>query len=196
MKKNYSIPVLRSVNNAHNVITAAAATTSPVPSCAQLCEKTGISQRLRVIRKQLEGLFSGYSPAFGDAVHEILGKTESNTQAMLQAWRRIGHNDAFRNPRVDLLRANESTMSPMGVACLISYARGYLDCLETVEAAAMAVDTATAPQEPQLIAQTSDEDPHPNLTPHPAKRPQSPTGQTCLPSHRPPSPDASDSGDR
>lgn len=157
MKSLSTTPVLGLVNNATNVVTAAGITTSQVQMCVQLGVQSGISARVRLVRKQLDGLFTGYSPAFGDKVHEILGRTEGNDAAMLDAWSRIGHKDAQRSPRIDLLRANESTMSPVGVACLISYARGYLDELETIQAATSAAVKAPESSTPTTLTSGSHE---------------------------------------
>ena len=125
----------------NNFITHAAPPTSPVPKCEQVGEQDRIGSRIRLINKQLAGLFTGYSPAFGDRVNEILQHSPPTDQAMLDAWARIGHGDAIRSPRIDLIHANESSVSPLGVACLISYARGYLDELETIQASTRAAMT-------------------------------------------------------
>jgi len=125
-------------------------TTSKESSSEQLCEQRCVEVRIRLIRKQLEGLFTGYSPDFGSRVNKILQHSPPTDQATLDAWIRIGHGDAVRSPRIDLIRANESTMSPLGVACLISYARGYLDELETIQAVAQRVLTQTEPSLPTI----------------------------------------------
>lgn len=180
----------------NNFINHAAAAPCEVPTCEQLGEQDRLAGRIRLVNKQLAGLFTGYSPAFGNRVTEILDHSPPTDQAMLDAWARIGHQDAHRGPRIDLIQANESTMSAMGVACLISYARGYLDELETIQAATVAAVAPPPPAGPDVKAQTSAEDPHPNPKPRPAKRPRIPTGQTCQPSHCPPSPAACGSASR
>jgi len=139
--------------------------TNEESSGEQLCEQRSVESRIRLIRKQLDGLFTGYSPAFGSRVNEILQHSPPTDQAMLDAWSRIGHGDAVRSPRIDLLRANESTMSPLGVACLISYARGYLDELETMQSIAQRLLTPPAPLPP--TTQTTE-----SSVPDPSPRPR------------------------
>lgn len=153
---NDRTPVLRCVNMSNNSAKPLASTTSPVPSGEQNGELNGITGRIRVVRRQLDGLFTGYSPAFGARVNEILDHSPPTDVAMLEAWSRIGHGDAARGPRIDLIRANEATMSPLGVACLINYARGYLDELEAVQAATLAVALPTRSRTSEPTSERSD----------------------------------------
>jgi len=130
----------------NNFINHVAPPTSQVPKREQVGELERIGNRIRVVNSQLTSLSTGYSPEFGARVHAILHLSAPRDQAMLDAWSRIGHGDAQRSPRVDLIRANESSVSPMGAACLISYAKGYLDELEAIRAATSAVVGATPSQ--------------------------------------------------
>ena len=133
------------MNKSNKSASPHAASTNGESKGEQRGESGGISHRLRVIRRQLEGLCSGYSPAFGNRVQELLQHSPPTDQAMLDAWTRIGHGDAARSPRIDLIHANESSVSPLGVACLVSYARGYLDELEQLQAAAQTLAAAPSP---------------------------------------------------
>lgn len=46
---------------------------------------------------------------------------------LLDAWERVGRKDAARSSRVSFTRTTASTMTPLGLACLVRYARGFAD---------------------------------------------------------------------
>jgi len=164
----------------NNSASPSAPTTNKKSSGEQLCEQGCVEYRIRLIRKQLDGLFSGYSPDFGTRVNQILQHSQTTDQTMLDGWSKVGHGDAVRSPRIDLIRANESTMSPLGVACLISYARGYLDELETMQSVAQRLLTPTPSQTSAPTAPT------PQYDQHPATRPK--RGRSPSPAHKGPAP--------
>jgi hypothetical protein len=130
-----STPLLRAVNETNNSATAAAATPCPVQNSVQQCEQAAKKSSREVVLQSLTRLSTGCSQAFQARVHEYLTAAKQSDQMMLDAWTRIGHQDCLRSPRVDLLKTNEQTMSPLGVACLISYARGWLDEIDRTNAA-------------------------------------------------------------
>lgn len=141
-------PVLSPANKANNRVTTAKATPSKRRASVQLCEQAVHKATLAVIHSRLGQLYTACSPAFSARVHEYLNAASPTDRMMLDAWSNIGHQDAKRSPRVDILRTNEQTMTPLGVACLISYARGWIDEQDARTAAPPKVKTRTGPSSP------------------------------------------------
>jgi hypothetical protein len=53
---------------------------------------------------------------------------------LLDAWARCGRNDHQRTVDIRLNEQARRTMTPLGLACLVSYARAWLDEAEAREA--------------------------------------------------------------
>ena len=79
------------------------------------------------IRKQIEDLYAVCGPLNSKAVHNYLSNPNDVNGRLLAAWAKFGRNDRCRSVRIDLKGAAKTTLSPLGFACLISYARAWLD---------------------------------------------------------------------
>lgn len=80
-----------------------------------------------------EGLLAGCDPVILPVVHSYLDDADPDDQMFLDAWEKCGRGDAHTGMRVELRRAARQTLTPLGIACLVRYARGLED-----ELAAMA----------------------------------------------------------
>lgn len=84
------------------------------------------------IRKQLERLFTTCSPLDSKTVHEYLRNPTSEASMMLDAWAKCGCADRGRTIRLDLSEAARRTVTPFGIACLVTYARAWIDQAEAM----------------------------------------------------------------
>jgi len=79
------------------------------------------------IRRQIEELFTACGPLNSQVVHRYLSNPNDDDGRMLAAWAKCGRNDRGRTVRIDLKTTAATTLSPLGFACLIAYARAWLD---------------------------------------------------------------------
>lgn len=115
------------------------------------------------IRKQLERLFNGCSPLDSNAVRQYLQTPTSENSMMLEAWSRCGRADRGRTISLDLSAAARSTVTPFGIACLICYARAWIDEAEAIalaEAQPVAQKSPVADTPPRRQPQGSTRLPH------------------------------------
>jgi len=75
----------------------------------------------------LPDLFAGCSPDVMTRAKRVLDQAQGMDRALLDGWRKVGREDARRPARPDWKRAAGTTMSPLGIACLLEYARAYED---------------------------------------------------------------------
>lgn len=89
-------------------------------------------RRLRIVsvNKVLASLLAGLSPADHQLVHNYLEHPSAAASAMLDAWARCGRGDGARQPSIDMTRTAKATLTPLGVACLVRYARAWVDAAE------------------------------------------------------------------
>lgn len=77
-----------------------------------------------------EGLLAGCDPVILPVVHTYLDDPDPDTLMFLDAWERCGRGDAATGMRVELNRTARQTLTPLGIACLVRYARGLEDELQ------------------------------------------------------------------
>lgn len=124
-------PVLGPVNKANKSVNPSTAATSKNGSSEQPCGLGEGSRELLAVRKQLEQLLTTYSPAANPDIHRYLENPPEADRILLDAWAKCGRNDRQRSIDLRLTDVARSTMSPLGIACLIRYARGWVDEAET-----------------------------------------------------------------
>ncbi len=83
------------------------------------------------VRCDVHKLLADCPPEIGQAVHTYLDNATGQDATLLHWWAQCGHKDFARVQRVHVSAAARSTMSALGYACLVAYARGYLDEMET-----------------------------------------------------------------
>lgn len=97
------------------------------------------------IRGELDRLFASCSPLDSKAVRKYLSCASSADQMMLDAWARCGREDRKRTVNLSLTEAARRTITPMGIACLVSYARAWIDEAEAQQLAITAVASSSSP---------------------------------------------------
>jgi hypothetical protein len=119
--------LLRPVDKANNSINTAAATPCMVPETTIPCARVVDNQRLVHIRVDVNNLLAGYDPVILRDVHRHLDTPAADDRIFLDAWERCGRNDWHHGQRVGFKQAAKSTLTALGIACLVRYARGYVD---------------------------------------------------------------------
>lgn len=84
----------------------------------------------------LPELFAGCAPEVMAAAKVHLDHATGTDRALLDGWRKVGREDAHRPARPNWTHTAERTMTPLGIACLLEYARAFDD-----ERTAMLADT-------------------------------------------------------
>lgn len=87
-----------------------------------------------------EELFTGCDPGVSPFVRAHLDSKQPATMYLLEAWARLGRKDAATGARPYWSGAVRQTVSPLGMACLIAYARAHED--ETAARAILAASVA------------------------------------------------------
>lgn len=165
-------PVLRPVDKTKNVANPAAAATSAKTPGKQLCEQTPLQRRVIAIREDIERLFTGCLPPIDEAIHRWLTEAQGADRALLDAWTTLGARDCRRGQEVRISNTAKNTLTPLGLACLVCYSRGYLDELEAQEAAEAKQQAVGSYRSPQPSPpENGDGAP---TAPRPRPRPQSP----------------------
>ena len=131
MKAKHPVSVLRAVDKPKN---------SAKSLAAHACKESGMSttpanvvdnHALVHIRADLHNLFAGCSPLDNRAIHQYLTSPSDADRMMLDAWARCGRNDRKRTVDLRLTEIARKTMTPLGLACLITYARAWIDEAES-----------------------------------------------------------------
>lgn len=89
-------------------------------------------EKARVIntREELTKLVAGCPPDVYQLVEGYLTTTDAHDKMLLAAWAKCGRNDRKRSVSLRLSEAAASTVSPLGIACLLAYGRAWLDVAE------------------------------------------------------------------
>lgn len=127
MKKSSTTPVLRTVKNAKVKPTTAPAGTSARRGQGITCAQAVGNTPTRYNPPVINGLFSKVDAMVLADLHRHLTAPRPPDAYMLDAWERVGRQDALRGDRAYLSRAAATTVSALGLACLIRYARGFED---------------------------------------------------------------------
>lgn len=94
------------------------------------CEEAGLTLSITTTLKAIEKLMNGLSPSCAQDVQKHLESKNPETVQLLVAWAKAGVRDAGRIPRLDLGPECRRTMTGLGVACLVTYARAWVDTAE------------------------------------------------------------------
>lgn len=144
----HPVSVLGVVNKDSNSATPPAA----VACAAHLRRITGeyhvLNKALARTREQLTDLFAGCSPQADSAIRQYLDSPAEADRWLLDGWEKCGRNDRGRTVRVELTDIGKKTVTPLGVACLVRYCRGWLDEAEA-RVAAMRAEVEALASDPQ-----------------------------------------------
>ena len=130
-----TIPVLYPVQTVNKRTRAAKTKACDAAAGAQLSEQVVNESLLVSIRKELTTLPTCSSQVINRQVHEHLTEPTTDNARMLDAWERCGRADFRRQLPVKFRNVIKETFSALGIACLVRYARGYLDEAEAATAA-------------------------------------------------------------
>ena len=144
-KSVHPVSVLRSVDSASNSLTIAPADACQATGSEQVCEESVSESALASVRKQLTDLYASCSPANSTRVQEYLAQKEGPDAGLILAWSRYGRADRGRTVDLRLNEVARQTVSPLGYACLIAYARAWLDESEARLIAARALARRCCP---------------------------------------------------
>ena len=119
--------LLRAVNKARHSRSAAATTKSTKRRKRTTRGQRGPSKPAHSIPVLFPDLFAGVDQAIMASVEAHLKSPSPSDVMMLDAWERVGRQDAHRGQRVSYKHSAAQTMTPLGLACLARYARGFED---------------------------------------------------------------------
>jgi len=91
------------------------------------------SKAITQLRAELHNLFTGCSPLENTRVSHYLEHAEGSDRMLLDAWAKCGRNDHRRTVDIRLTEVAKRTMTSLGLACLVAYARAWLDESEARE---------------------------------------------------------------
>lgn len=120
-------PVLSPVNKAKKHRTPTKKAGSDAPKSEQPSEQPVDEKLLADIRASLTTLPTCSTQVINTRVHDYLTNPCTNDKHMLDAWERCGRGDFRRRQPVKFRHVEREVLSALGIACLIRYARGYLD---------------------------------------------------------------------
>lgn len=133
------VSVLESVDKSNNSTTHATTEESAVPDLLTAKPSPENNTALANIRAELNNLLTGCSPLDHKAIHTYLTESSGSDRMMLDAWARCGHSDRKRTVSLRLTETARKTVTPFGLACLITYARAWIDECEAQDANLKAV---------------------------------------------------------
>lgn len=125
--KSKNPAVLRPVSKANNSTSA-----SQSAPCAQVEKGTTCAQAVNnfsacAYPPVLPDLFAGCAQEVMTRAKEHVDHATGTDRALLDGWRKVGREDAHRPRRPEWRRAAANSMTPLGIACLLEYARAYED---------------------------------------------------------------------
>lgn len=97
------------------------------------CELAAHSKAMTQLRTELHQIFTGCSPMENTRVSHYLEKAEGSDRMLLDAWAKCGRSDRRRTVDIRLTEQARRTMTSLGLACLVAYARAWLDESEARE---------------------------------------------------------------
>lgn len=100
---------------------------------------------LRELRDATNNLLAACDPVVLIHVKHYLETPAEPDRWLLDAWEKIGRRDAGRRTSVDLRAAAARTLTPLGIACLVRYARAWSDELEAQLWAVSAARRSSSP---------------------------------------------------
>jgi len=126
--------LLRGEEKSNNSATPAIAAPSKRSKGGTTCEQPAREAAAHTIRMQLASLFTGCSLLDSAAVQRHLDSPSDADRILLDAWAKCGRGDRSRTLTLQLTPIAKKTMTPLGLACLVRYARAWLDAHEEAEA--------------------------------------------------------------
>jgi hypothetical protein len=132
IKPKYPVSVLRGGDKASNSVSPVAASTCTDTGKGTTCEQSVSECALLSVRKQLEQLYTANSPDIHNRVLAYLDAVEGADAQLVAAWGAYGRRDRQRTVDLRLNDVAKRTISPLGFACLISYARAWVDEAEAI----------------------------------------------------------------
>lgn len=104
-------------------------TTAPcnAPSLLTTIPDSVNNPAIQEVQDQLHKILTGCSPEQFTAIHVHLSNPTESDRMMLEAWARCGRNDRQRTVNLNVTEAARRTLTPMGLACLVTYARAWVD---------------------------------------------------------------------
>ena len=124
------LSVLRPVDNANPSVSLAPASTSGCPGVLTDCELRVYKWKVDAARAECLKLSTWSDPVVHTLVAKHLQVAGGRNRWLLDAWARCGRNDQGRSMDLRLSAAVAETVTPLGIACLISYCRAWLDSAE------------------------------------------------------------------
>lgn len=128
------LPVLRPVKKAKQSVTTSFSLTSDELNSVQSCERAVNEKLLADIRTSLTTLPTCSSRVINTAVHQHLTAPTTDNAMLLDGWEKCGRGDFQRKMPVKFRHIEKEVFTALGIACLIRYARGYLDEAEAAVA--------------------------------------------------------------
>jgi hypothetical protein len=176
----HPVSVLRAVDNTNKSASAAKADAC-VEHLKSITSEYGVlNKALMRTREQLEDLFTGCSPENDATIRQYLDSPKEVDRWLLDGWEKCGRNDRGRTVRVELSEVGRKTMTPLGIACLVRYCRGWIDEAET-KVEAMRLEVERLASDPPQDSPTA-----PDQAPTPKQR-RSPKVAAAHPRHSKPS---------
>lgn len=136
MKKKYPV-VLRPVNNAKAKPTAAKSAPSRRGGKGTTCAQHEDNLQTSYCPPAIDQISAACHPSALARLGVYLADPPPADAEMLNAWERVGREDAKRGGAPRWRPAGNQTLTALGLACLVRYARGFED-----EAQAVAVRAA------------------------------------------------------
>jgi hypothetical protein len=131
-KSKYTVSVLRGADKSNNSVSPAVAATSEGRSKSTTGEQSVNDSALISVRQQLEALYTANSPDIHNRVCGYLDSTAGPDAQLIAAWSAYGRRDRQRTVDLRLNDVAKRTISPLGFACLIAYARAWVDEAEAI----------------------------------------------------------------
>lgn len=135
MKSTDKTPVLGPVNKAKHARSKPTAGTSDGSGTRATCEQPVSKTRVRYYSPSSTEILTAIDPVVLRVVHQYLDSPPDKDRMFLDAWERCGRNDAHHGCRVLCSSQARNTMTPLGLACLVRYARGFEDERQAIVAA-------------------------------------------------------------
>jgi len=131
--------VLRKVHKAEKAANIATAAHKARCKLSLTCEQAVDNTRARKYPPSIPELFTAVDPLVLRVVRGYLEEPSAGDAMMLDAWERVGRLDAARNPRFEITANHLRSMTPLGIACLVRYARGFEDERQALTSSALRV---------------------------------------------------------
>ena len=131
---NIPILLLESEDKPSKSVSPTVATTSTTDKGLATCGQTLPNLAYLRVRRDMDRLLTGCHPSISITVHHYLEKSTGADRALLDAWARFGRRDRAQTVDISVKEAARASLTPLGLACLVSYARAWIDEAESIRA--------------------------------------------------------------